>query len=224
MSNANFVFVAPVSNDNFAKATTLPGAAARITGNNAGATKEPGEPDHAGQPGGKSIWYSWTPASTGPETFTTFGSSFDTLLAVYTGTSVAALTAVASNDDYGNTVTSSVTFLAQAGTALPHRGGWAERHERERGAELVEERLPARHSTASIPRRARSARPSRFPVPISPAPPPSRSAETSLSYSVVSDAEIDATVPAGATSGLLSVTNLLGTVNSPSPSPSRLRR
>jgi hypothetical protein len=47
----------------------------------------------------------------------TLGSSFDTLLAVYTGTSVSALTAVASNDDSpaGGTVTSKVSFAATAG-------------------------------------------------------------------------------------------------------------
>jgi len=46
------------------------------------ATKEPGEPAHAGNDGGASIWYSWTAPSTGNVTITTEGSSFDTLLGV----------------------------------------------------------------------------------------------------------------------------------------------
>ncbi len=46
----------------------------------------------------------------------TFGSSFDTLLAVYTGGSVSNLTLVASGDDYGQLLTSLVTFVATAGT------------------------------------------------------------------------------------------------------------
>ena len=50
-------------------------------------------------------------------TFDTIGSSFDTLLAVYTGTAVNALTTVASNDDIdtsGHNYQSRVTFTAVA--------------------------------------------------------------------------------------------------------------
>jgi hypothetical protein len=61
-------------------------------------TKQAGEPDH-GQCRGRSIWYQWTAPSTGVFTIHTVGSNFDTLLGVYTGTSVEALTLVASNDD-----------------------------------------------------------------------------------------------------------------------------
>ena len=50
-----------------------------------GATKEEGEPDHAGQPGGASYWYSYTATNSGTVTFTTTGSTFNTILAVYTG-------------------------------------------------------------------------------------------------------------------------------------------
>ena len=51
--------------------------------------------------------------------FDTHGSNFDTLLAVYTGSSVGSLTLVASNDDENppTIVSSKVTFTAQAGTA-----------------------------------------------------------------------------------------------------------
>jgi hypothetical protein len=46
----------------------------------------------------------------------THGSSFDTLLAVYTGSSVSGLTQVAANDDDGSpNFTSGLTFTAQAG-------------------------------------------------------------------------------------------------------------
>ena len=50
-----------------------------------GATKEEGEPDHAGQPGGASYWYSYTAPGNGTLQFNTTGSTFDTILAVYTG-------------------------------------------------------------------------------------------------------------------------------------------
>jgi len=48
--------------------------------------------------------------------FGTYGSDFDTLLAVYTGTSVDTLTEVASNDDSGGTLQSRVEFTTTAGT------------------------------------------------------------------------------------------------------------
>ena len=114
--------LAPIvkTNDNFADRTSLSGTSVTATGSNVGATKEAGEPNHAGNVGGKSVWWTWTAPSSGTVTIDTLGSSFDTLLAVYTGTSVSALTAVAggSNDDSpaGGTITSKVTFAVTAGT------------------------------------------------------------------------------------------------------------
>ncbi len=107
----------PPANDNFAAAQALTGVSGTTSGSNRWATKEPGEPDHAGTAGGQSIWYRWTAPGGGPVTVDTLGSQFDTVLAVYTGTAVANLTAVASNDDAtGITLTSQVTFTASAGT------------------------------------------------------------------------------------------------------------
>jgi len=81
------------------------------------ATKQTGEPNHAGDDGGHSIWYSWTPATNGTAIISTEGSGFDTLLAVYRGTNVSSLTVVANNDDIGGgSVESRVTFAATAGT------------------------------------------------------------------------------------------------------------
>ncbi|TXT39234.1 MAG: hypothetical protein FD138_122, partial [Planctomycetota bacterium] len=45
------------------------------------------------------------------------GSDFDTLLAIYSGSTLGGLTSVGSNDDFGGTRQSSVTFTAVAGTA-----------------------------------------------------------------------------------------------------------
>lgn len=105
------------ANDNFAAAQMLNADSGRLTADNANATKETGEPDHAGNPGGKSVWWSWTPSASGLASIDTHGSDFDTLLAVYTGTSVEALTQVAANDNDGSTGnTSGVTFTAQQGT------------------------------------------------------------------------------------------------------------
>ena len=50
-----------------------------------GATKEEGEPNHAGQPGGASYWYSYTAHRRSTLQFDTTNSTFNTILAVYTG-------------------------------------------------------------------------------------------------------------------------------------------
>jgi len=90
-----------LANDDFSEALPLgAGLPSSRSGSTLGATKEPGEPPHAGDPGGASLWYSWTPASSGPVAiFTCFSGSFDPLLAAYTGTSIDDLTEVASDDD-----------------------------------------------------------------------------------------------------------------------------
>src|SRR5687767_6589051 len=87
-----------------------------MTARTTSATKETGEPDHAGHPGGASVWYRWTAPADGSVAIDTCGSGFDTLLAVYGGASLPALSAVASNDDAGcGAGTSRVTFTADAG-------------------------------------------------------------------------------------------------------------
>ena len=108
---------APPANDAFANAQTASGTAGSLPGVNFYATREAGEPAHAGSGGGQSIWYRWTAPSGGTVVFDTSGSDFDTVLAAYTGSSVGALTQVAANDDAsGSDVTSRISFLATAGT------------------------------------------------------------------------------------------------------------
>jgi Bacterial Ig domain/Cellulase (glycosyl hydrolase family 5) len=103
-------------NDLFASAQVVSGPSGSVTGTNTSATKEPGEPTHAGNAGGRSVWYRWTCPSTRAVTFETVGSSFNTLLAVYRGTSVSALARVASNDDIGSGVYQSrIKFTGYAG-------------------------------------------------------------------------------------------------------------
>ncbi len=63
-----------------------------------------------------SAWWEWTAPSTGPVTFETIGSTFDTVLSVYTGATVGALAEVACDDEGGTGNTSLVTFQATAGT------------------------------------------------------------------------------------------------------------
>ena len=104
--------LAQPANDMFANRILLTGTNIVATGSNVGATKEPGEPNHAGDTGGASVWWEWTAHSIGTVTISTTGSSFDTVLGVYIGSSVSALTMIADNDDApdGQDYTSKVAF------------------------------------------------------------------------------------------------------------------
>ena len=115
-SPSNFTVAVVIVNNQFANALTLPGATGTTNANNVGATKEAGEPNHAGNAGGASIWYTWTAPGTGPVTFDTQGSTFDTTLGIYTGGTVNGLVAIASDDDSGNGNSSLLTFNALGGT------------------------------------------------------------------------------------------------------------
>ena len=114
---------APV-NDHFANAEPLDPAGNMVTGTNIEATEEAGEPVHVFTGGGSSVWWVYEAQQNGYLTVSTLGSvavqgfEMDTVLAVYTGSHVGALTEVASNDDdddsgsYG----SKVIFPVQGGT------------------------------------------------------------------------------------------------------------
>ena len=105
------------ANDMFANRTVIAGTNITVTTSSVGATREPGEPYHAGYSGGASIWWSWTAPRSDTVSIGTGMSGFDTLLGVYTGASVTALTTVASNDDEpeAGDGTSKVVFNAVAG-------------------------------------------------------------------------------------------------------------
>ena len=105
----------PPANDNFVAAATLTGPSVSATGTNVNATKETGEPNHGGNTGGKSVWWKWTAPSSGDVVIDTNGSNFDTLLGVYTGSAVNALTLIAGDNNGGPNLTSRVTFAATAG-------------------------------------------------------------------------------------------------------------
>lgn len=106
----------PPANNAFAAAVTLSGTSGQASGWNYNATRESGEPNHAGIVGGKTAWWQWTAPSSGTVTLDTHGSGFNTLLAVYTGTDVNALTSIAGNDDDGAAGNASgLSFHADAG-------------------------------------------------------------------------------------------------------------
>jgi uncharacterized repeat protein (TIGR02543 family) len=97
-----------LAGDDFITAQPIVGDLATIVSSNVSMTKEPGEPNHAGNPGGKSIWWYWTASSSRQVTITTAGTPFNTLLGVYTGTKVSALTTIASDADSGGVTNRSI--------------------------------------------------------------------------------------------------------------------
>ncbi len=107
------------ANDKFANAiaVVLSNGTAKVTGYNTNATKETGEPRHADNAGGHSVWWKWTAPSSGTITVDTRGSYSDTTLGIYTGSTLASLTTIASNDDIdrGIVQASTATFSAVSG-------------------------------------------------------------------------------------------------------------
>lgn len=105
------------ANDDFASGQVISGLSGTVNTINAEASKEMGEPNHAGNSGGRSVWYRYTAPGSGSLTITTLNSNFDTLLAVYVGSAVNNLQPIASSDDYPTHIsnTSAVTIGTQTG-------------------------------------------------------------------------------------------------------------
>jgi hypothetical protein len=114
----------PPPNDDFDMAERLPsGLPSSAIGSIVNATWENGEPDHyTDLPAFTSVWYRWTATTSGLVRVDTCDSDFDSVLAVYSGESVTALTPISSNDDgdlcdtdVTNPYGSAATFSAQIG-------------------------------------------------------------------------------------------------------------
>jgi hypothetical protein len=110
------VAIRPPRNDHFRDRLPLEGSELVVEAGNVAATKEEGEPNHALELGGASVWWTWTAPASGGVRVSTEGSGFDTLLAVYRGTLLTNLTLVAADDDLStNSSSSRVEFEAVAG-------------------------------------------------------------------------------------------------------------
>lgn len=106
------------ANDHVAQAQTITldadGNAPTVTGDTSAATREAGEPRIRNEISG-SVWYRITSPVDRPLVLDTCSSvDFDTMIGVYTGTSVDALELVTSNDD-SECGGSRVDFVAEAG-------------------------------------------------------------------------------------------------------------
>ena len=106
------------TNDAFADAALITGSTGSLAGSTVNATRETNEPTHGGYGGSASLWYRWTAPSDGTFALSTQGSSYDTLLGAYTGTTVGALSTLAANDDSGGGLWSAVTVNVTAGTTI----------------------------------------------------------------------------------------------------------
>ncbi len=105
-----------VAHDMFADARALLDAGDTALGTNVGASGEAGEPTHVNASGtNSSVWFRWRPSASGVVQIDTIGSSFDTVMAIYTGSSVTSLSKVGDDDDSGEDGTSKVTFSAISG-------------------------------------------------------------------------------------------------------------
>ncbi len=108
---AGFAYALP-PNDYFADRETMTGESGTASGSNMGATLEDGEPDYSNS---NTVWWSWTPTTSGSYEFDTFGSTFDTYLAIFTGNSVSSLSYVAANNNADSTVQSLICLEVVAG-------------------------------------------------------------------------------------------------------------
>ncbi len=109
-ASATLTQIVPPPNDDFADRIVIPGQSNTVTANTVLATREQGEPLHAGYFSYYSAWWTWTAPIDGNVTFSTTGSEFITLLAVYSGGSLTNLIPVGSV--IGN---SPVNFSSAAG-------------------------------------------------------------------------------------------------------------
>ncbi len=105
------------ANDAFASATTITTLPTQLTATTSAATRETGESSSTSCGSlDRTVWYRYPATSTGNITVSTIGSNFDTVLSVYTGSSVSALTSILCNDQIDKTDQSRLTFQAVSGT------------------------------------------------------------------------------------------------------------
>ena len=96
------VFPPSPPNDLFANRTLIRSAPARFEVETVGATVENLEPVVGGRPGGHSVWWEWVAPAAGRVEVTTKGSSFDTLLGVFSPSNpgfLSPLSVLGTNDD-----------------------------------------------------------------------------------------------------------------------------
>ncbi len=107
-----------VANDDFGEALVIPGVPYQHSQSTAGASIAPTDPSiDCADPvskGGRSVWFRYTPDFTGQLNVNTCGSSYDTVLALWTGTE-GALQLVACDNDSSGGAQSALAVVVSAG-------------------------------------------------------------------------------------------------------------
>lgn len=108
-------------NDDFSAATSLTGEffgeddgyyRAEAPGYNWGATKQAGEADHAGDPGGASVWYSWTAPVSGRAEFSTSCCPVSPpLIGLYQGDTIYSLSTFGGGERFTAPVSQGQTYM-----------------------------------------------------------------------------------------------------------------
>ncbi len=118
---------APPVNDDFAARIPLAGNSQTVIGSSVEATLEAGE-NSQNSYFGATVWWSWAAPVTGWARVDTAGSSYDTVMQISTGTTLATQTYIGFNRQSplpAPGFASSVTFMATAGTSYNIAvGGW----------------------------------------------------------------------------------------------------
>ena len=96
--------------DNFFGGPIVSSTSEQVRGLNVGATPQTGEPNIFDKRGGRSVWMIYRAPASGIVTFSTKGSTFDTLLGAYQGTSLQTLVEVAGDEDGAGFLTSKISF------------------------------------------------------------------------------------------------------------------
>ncbi len=104
-----------ILSDRFEERPTLPGDNGTFRAASGDASAQVDEPDHAGKKPGASVWARWTAPTDGVMRLDTAGSSFDTVLAAYTGSTLDSLQDEASDDDQAGFFTSAIRFSVVKG-------------------------------------------------------------------------------------------------------------
>ncbi len=114
VTNSGYRSQSAPTNDNFSTAKLVNTSPYSTTQDTRGATNEGTDPNCVGR---ASVWYQYTPATGGNLELNTNGSSYDTLLAVFTGAQ-SNLTQVGCDDDSGDGTDSMINIPVNAGVTL----------------------------------------------------------------------------------------------------------
>jgi hypothetical protein len=112
---AGAAFAAPPSNDDIGSPIVVPSHPYTNTQDTTEATTGPTDATDC-EASGRSVWYEYTPDSSGRLEANTFGSNYDTVLIVGTPDGIGGIDVLACNDQAGGTDQSRVRWDAEAGT------------------------------------------------------------------------------------------------------------